>query len=203
MTISGSMASLLSCSGCHHLDVHRLLPHRPAPPHPLGLDGGEELALQGSGSASISSRNRVPPAAVSNNPGLARLASVKAPAVTPNSSASSNVSGMAAQLTSRKGPWARGPLSWSTRATSPLPVPVSPWSSTVGTAGFPTVSKAARCRSWARKAARAGHVPTRRAVGWRGGCGEGWSIGSSCGCWPQTTRGWPQDWPLVWPLGPQ
>ena len=27
------------------LDVHRLLPHRPYPPHPLGLDGGEELAL--------------------------------------------------------------------------------------------------------------------------------------------------------------
>ena len=24
------------------------------------------------------------------------------------------------------GPWARGPLSWMTRATSPLPVPVSP-----------------------------------------------------------------------------
>ena len=77
---------------------------------------------------------------------MARLASVKAPASTPNSSASSNVSGIAAQLTSMKGPGARGPLSWMRRATSPLPVPVSPCSNTVGTAACPTASKRAKCR---------------------------------------------------------
>ena len=74
----------------------------------------------------------MPPDAASKSPGLLRLASVKAPASKPNSSASSIVSGMAAQLTSTNGAAARGPLSCMTRATSPLPVPVSPWSRTVG-----------------------------------------------------------------------
>ena len=70
-------------------------------------------------------------------PGFARLASVKAPASNPNNSASSNVSGIAAQLTSTKGPLARGPLSWIIRATSPFPVPVSPCSNKVGTERIP------------------------------------------------------------------
>src|SRR5262249_55028288 len=63
-------------------------------------------------------------------------------------------------------PAARGPLSWTTRATRPLPVPVSPCSSRVGTRGLPTVSKVARWRIWARKVAIAGEVPSSRAVGW-------------------------------------
>ena len=75
------------------------------------------------GSASTSSRKRLPPAAASKSPGFARRASVKAPASKPKSSASSIVSGMAAQLTSTNGARARPPLAWITRATRPLPVP--------------------------------------------------------------------------------
>jgi hypothetical protein len=93
------------------------------------------LPCRASGKASISSNSRVPPEAASTSPGLARLASVKAPAATPYSSASSCVSGIAAQLISMKGPWARGPLSWMIRATKPFPVPVSPRNKTVGTCG--------------------------------------------------------------------
>jgi hypothetical protein len=66
---------------------------------------------------------------------------------------------MAAQLTSRNGPSMRGPLSCRTRATNPLPVPVSPWSKTVGTNGLPSVSKAAKRRICAHKASIAGDVP--------------------------------------------
>ena len=93
------------------------------------------------GNASILSSYNVPPKAASNSPALARLASVKALASTPNSSASNNVWGIAAQLTSMNGPWARGLLLWMRRATSPLPVPVSPCSKTVGMCGLPTISK--------------------------------------------------------------
>ena len=65
-------------------------------------------------------------------PGRARSAPVNAPRSTPNISASRRLSGMAAQLTSTKGPPRRELAAWSARATSPLPVPVSPWRSTGG-----------------------------------------------------------------------
>ena len=55
---------------------------------------------------------------------------MKAPRSWPNSSLSSSVSGIAAQLTATNGPLARGASSWRARATSSLPVPVSPWIST-------------------------------------------------------------------------
>ena len=117
------------------------------------------LLCTGPDSESISSRKSVPPDAASNSPGLARLASVKAPASKPKSSASSMASGMAAQLTSTNGPCARGPLSCIARATRPLPVPVSPCSRTVGTCGFPGASKAARWVIWARKLSICGAFP--------------------------------------------
>src|SRR5262245_49161980 len=44
---------------------------------------------------------------------------------------------MAAQLTSTNGPVARGPARWSSRATSPFPVPVSPWIRTGGSRRVP------------------------------------------------------------------
>src|SRR5258708_6245770 len=72
---------------------------------------------------------------------------------------------MAVHLASRNGPWAGGPLSWMTRATSPFPVPVSPCSNTVGTKALPTVSNAAKWRICARKAPITGAWPTRRSVG--------------------------------------
>ena len=72
-------------------------------------------------------------------------ASVNAPRSKPNSSASSSVSGIAAQLTSTKGPRLRAPWRWSSRATNPLPVPVSPWMRTGGS------RCPARCRSSSRR----------------------------------------------------
>ena len=58
------------------------------------------------------------------------MAPVKAPFSWPNSSLSSSVSGIAAQFTATNGPLARGESSWMARATSSLPVPVSPRIST-------------------------------------------------------------------------
>ena len=79
----------------------------------------------------ISSRNSVPPSASSNSPFLSRTAPVKAPRSWPNSSLSSSVSGMAPQLTDTKRCVARGLEKWMARAISSLPVPLSPWMSTV------------------------------------------------------------------------
>ena len=58
-------------------------------------------------------------------------ASVKAPRSWPKSSLSISPSGIPAQFTATKGPWLRGPSSWIARATSSLPVPLSPRISTV------------------------------------------------------------------------
>ena len=79
----------------------------------------------------ISSRKIVPPSASANRPGLSRLASVNAPALWPNSSLSSSVSGRAAQLTATKGFFLRGERLWIARANSSLPVPLGPSISTV------------------------------------------------------------------------
>ena len=79
----------------------------------------------------ISSRKMVPPSASANFPFLLVLAPVKAPRTCPNSSDSSRVSGMAAQLTLMSGMWRCGLRSWMARASSSFPVPVSPITSTV------------------------------------------------------------------------
>jgi hypothetical protein len=67
---------------------------------------------------------------------------VKAPRLCPNSSASSRVSGSAPQSTITNGPWARGEASWIARATSSLPVPVSPWIRTVASLAATRASRA-------------------------------------------------------------
>ena len=67
------------------------------------------LACTASGMSPISSRNSVPPSHCSNLPMRRRSAPVKAPFSWPNSSLSSRVSGMAAQLRARKGALAAGP----------------------------------------------------------------------------------------------
>src|SRR5580765_84036 len=74
----------------------------------------------------ISSRKMEPPLASENLPRLVVDASVNAPLTCPNSSDSSSVSGMAAQFTLMNGLLWRAPRLWSARATSSLPVPVSP-----------------------------------------------------------------------------
>ena len=72
----------------------------------------------------------MPPLACTNRPVRALRASVNAPLTCPNSSLSSSVSGMAAQLIATNGPWARALRLWRARATSSLPVPLSPVTNT-------------------------------------------------------------------------
>ena len=83
----------------------------------------------------ISSRKSVPPLDSSIRPRLFAIAPVKAPFTCPNSSDSSSVSGMAEQLTATKERSARPLRWWIERATSSLPVPVSPAISTVARLG--------------------------------------------------------------------
>ena len=79
-----------------------------------------------SGSSPISSRNTVPPSASSKRPFLLFTAPVNAPFSYPKSSLSIRFSGMAPQLM-RTIRWSRRSLlSWISRATTSLPVPVSP-----------------------------------------------------------------------------
>ncbi len=78
-----------------------------------------------SGRSPISSRNKVPWLAASNQPAWDCEAPVKAPAWWPKSSASASDSVNAPQFTATKGP-VRPLCSWTRRAASSLPVPVSP-----------------------------------------------------------------------------
>ena len=79
----------------------------------------------------ISSRKIVPFSATSISPFLFESAPVNAPRIWPKSSESSSVSESAPQLRATKGRSFRGELTWMARATSSLPVPLSPVISTV------------------------------------------------------------------------
>ena len=74
----------------------------------------------------ISSRNSVPPAAVSNFPAWSAVASVNAPFTCPNSSLSNNVSGTAPMSTVMITSRSLAERRWIARATSSFPVPFSP-----------------------------------------------------------------------------
>ena len=82
-----------------------------------------------------SSRNSVPPSASSNFPARSANAPVKLPFMWPNNSLSISSVGIAAQFTSTNGPRARGESAWIARATSSLPVPFSPVTSTRAAVG--------------------------------------------------------------------
>ena len=73
----------------------------------------------------------MPPSASSKRPRRLAVAPVKAPLTWPNSSDSISGSGIAAQLTLIRGISRCALLAWIARATSSLPVPVSPVISTV------------------------------------------------------------------------
>ena len=77
----------------------------------------------------------MPPWACSKRPMRRRSAPVKLPFSWPKSSLSSSVSGIDEHCSVTKGCDARGPAAWIARASSPLPVPLSPVSSTVACAG--------------------------------------------------------------------
>ena len=81
----------------------------------------------------------------------------EAPGAVPNSSASTSDSGMAATFTATKGPLERSDRLWMPWASSSLPVPVSPRSSTVAS------SWAAR-RAWRFTSLAAALVPMKPAM---------------------------------------
>ena len=87
----------------------------------------------------------MPPSASSKRPSFCLIAPVNAPFSWPNSSLSSSVSVSAAQLTVMNGPFARCASRWIARATSSLPVPLSPAMNTVVSvaATFSTVRRTA------------------------------------------------------------
>ncbi|OIQ63000.1 hypothetical protein GALL_554650 [mine drainage metagenome] len=89
------------------------------------------LAWKAAEMSPISSRNSVPPWAISKRPLRMPTAPVKAPFSWPNSSVSSSDSVSAAQLTRTKGASLRGDRLCTARAMTSLPVPLSPRSSTV------------------------------------------------------------------------
>lgn len=97
------------------------------------------------GKSPISSRNNVPPSASSNQPALALRAPVNAPFSWPNSSASTSDSENAPQFTATNGRLRRALRLWIWRATSSLPVPVSPMISTLASLG-------ATCWIWSSSA---------------------------------------------------
>ncbi len=99
-----------------------------------------------SGISPISSRKRVPWSASSKAPFRSRSAPEKAPFSWPKSSLSMSVSGMAAQFTGMNGPLARGERAWRARATSSLPVPVSPRMVTAASAGASRSMRSKTCR---------------------------------------------------------
>jgi hypothetical protein len=88
------------------------------------------LAWIDTGISPTSSRNSVPPSAVSSRPGLALMAPVNEPFSWPNSSLSNSDSVSAAQLSLTKGLSARGEALCTASASTSLPTPVSPRSST-------------------------------------------------------------------------
>ena len=88
------------------------------------------LACVSIGISPISSSSSVPCCATSKHPARRSLAPVKRPFSWPNSSLSISVSGSAAQLIATNGPCRRGLSACSVRATSSLPVPLSPVIST-------------------------------------------------------------------------
>ncbi len=75
----------------------------------------------------ISSKKMVPLSAASNRPFFKATAPVKAPLTCPNRWLSSRSGGREPLLTVTNGASARFEFMWMARATSSLPVPLSPW----------------------------------------------------------------------------
>src|SRR5687767_7835091 len=89
------------------------------------------LTCSSTGISVISSRNSVPPCARSKKPWCWRSAPVKLPFSWPKISLSIRFGEMAPQLTARNGRARRRLKSCTVRATSSLPVPLSPVTNTV------------------------------------------------------------------------
>src|SRR5580704_7691493 len=96
----------------------------------------------------ISSKKSVPPSAIWNRPLVCAHAPVKAPLSWPNSSLSSKVLGIAAQLRDTKRCLRRGLASWIARAITSFPVPVSPWIKTAESTGATLATSVSNARNF-------------------------------------------------------
>ena len=133
----------------------------------------------------ISSRKIVPPSAWRNFPGRSATAPVNAPATWPKSSLSSSVSERLPQATSTNRP-VRPLRRWISRASSDLPVPVSPVTSTL--TGVVATRSTRSVIRWT-----AGCVPSRVSDGGgatRDDAGTGGISGSdNCHLFPRSQNG--------------
>jgi len=130
--VTGSVADSLAALGNHQFLLSLV---------DLDLDGADgaellrHLKVQGGSPGAIiviANGGSIQRMAAWKRASLGCFASVKAPRSNPKSSASSRVSGMATQSASTNG-WGERELAlWTARARRPLPVPVSPWMSSVG-----------------------------------------------------------------------
>ena len=121
----------VAVGGRDHPHIALDLPDPPTRVKRRSCSTRKSVAWRGSGIDAISSSRSVPPSASSKRPSRRRWAPVNDPFSWPKSSLSIRVSGMAAQLTATKGPFARRLARCSVRATSSLPVPDSPTTNTV------------------------------------------------------------------------
>ncbi|KGD15241.1 hypothetical protein DO70_4342 [Burkholderia pseudomallei] len=135
----------------------RTIRFEPTGSNSLSCSTRSSLPCSGTGMSPISSRKSVPPSASSNLPTRPlRSAPVYAPGAAPKNSVSSSASGIAATLTVTSGFNARADAAWIACASSSLPVPVSPSSST----GESTCAARRPCRFVSRLTAL---VPTKLA----------------------------------------
>ena len=104
---AASAASSLAVAASNRTSTRRV---RWSPTRRISLSCStrRSFAWSGSGSSPISSSSNVPPSACSNSPALSADAPVNAPRTWPNSSDSSRLSGIAAQLIATNGAAARG-----------------------------------------------------------------------------------------------
>ena len=133
--------------------------HRAQPAQAAVLQHLEELGLQAA--AHLADLVEEERAAVGGfeQPELAFAGVGEGAALVAEEFSSSRLAGIAAQFTLDEGHVRRGLQKWQARATSSLPVPVSPMMSTGGRVSIPSTPAMRLMRS--RRSAMAGLVPTR------------------------------------------
>ena len=126
----------------HHPHVDGGLTPAAHPAQPPGLQHPQQLGLQLQGQLADLVEHQRAPDASSNHPVRLLPAPVKAPRSWPNSSLSASSRDSAPQLTGTSGPAGFRPWSCSSRATSSLPVPLSPITSTGAPEGANRIARA-------------------------------------------------------------
>ncbi len=146
----------ISVSRAHHAHVHSLGRGCAQRQHLFGLQHAQQFGLCVEWHVADLVQNSVPPSAARIRPGLSRSAPENAPRLKPNSSLSKSRAGIAAQLTAPKRP-GRPLKRCSSLATTSLPVPLAPRSTTLSGVGA-TRSSSATIRSICR--------PPTSKLGW-------------------------------------